>query len=184
MVTWLTNTLRASGATSESIPTTLMPRCAACLSAGATAFGSLPAMMIASGFCCAAALMIEICDDAPASVGPVIRFEPPSSFSASSTPECSNSSYGLPSCFGIETVFSPSLMGALGSAASLPAGVDSAAESLPEDDESSFVSPHAANASAATRASAVMSARRMRAGSDMIIDPPQGCGLTGAAVPP
>ena len=92
VVTWLTNTLRASGATSESMATTLTSRCAACLSAGATAFGSLPAMMIASGFCWTAALMIAICDDAPASVGPVIRFEPPSSSSASSTPECSNSS--------------------------------------------------------------------------------------------
>ena len=85
-------------------------------------------MMIASGFCCTAALMIAICDDAPASVGPLIWFEPPSSSSASSTPECSNSSYGLPSCFGIETVFSPSLIGAVGSASS-PAGVDSAAAS-------------------------------------------------------
>ena len=92
VVTWLTNTLRASGATSESMPTILMPRCAACLSAGATASGSLPAMMIASGFCWTAALMIGICVDAPASVGPEMRFEPPSSLSASSTPECSNSS--------------------------------------------------------------------------------------------
>src|SRR5919112_858952 len=119
VVTWLTNTLRASGATSESMPTTVTPRFAACLSAGATAFGSFPAMMIASGFCWTAALMIEICDDAEASVGPVIRLEPLSSFSASSTPECSNSSYGLPSCFGIETVLSPSLIGAFGSAAPL-----------------------------------------------------------------
>src|SRR5215212_7214605 len=96
------------------MPTILMPRCAACLSAGATASGSLPAMMIASGFCCAAALMIEICEDALASVGPLMRLDPPSSLSASSMPECSNSSYGLPSCFGIETVFSPCLMGASG----------------------------------------------------------------------
>ena len=73
-------------------------------------------MMIASGFCWTAALMIGTCDDAPASVGPGMRFEPPSSFSASSTPECSNSSYGLPSCFGIETVFRPFLIGAFGSA--------------------------------------------------------------------
>ena len=72
-------------------------------------------MMIASGFCWTAALMIAICDDAPASVGPEIRFEPPSSFSASSTPECSNSSYGLPSCFGIETVLRPCGISALGS---------------------------------------------------------------------
>jgi hypothetical protein len=36
--------------------------------------------------------MIGICVDAPASVGPEIVFVPPSSFSASSTPECSNSS--------------------------------------------------------------------------------------------
>ena len=92
VVTWLMNTLRASGATSESMPTTFTPRCAACFSAGATALGSLPAMMIASGFCWTAVLMIGICVDAPASVGPVIRFEPPSSLSASSTPECSNSS--------------------------------------------------------------------------------------------
>ena len=63
-MTWLTKTLRASGATSESMPTTLTPRCAACLSAGATALGSLPAMMIASGFCWTAALMNGICDDA------------------------------------------------------------------------------------------------------------------------
>ena len=91
-MTWLTNTLRASGATSESMPTTLTPRSAACLSAGATAPGSLPAMMIASAFCWTAALMKEICDDADASVGPVILFVPPSSFIASSMPECSNSS--------------------------------------------------------------------------------------------
>src|SRR3954453_1010981 len=114
VVTWLTKTLRASGATSESMPTTLMPRCAACLSAGATAPGSLPAMMIASAFCWTAALMNEICEDADASVGPVILFEPPSSLSASSMPECSNSSYGLPSCFGIDTVFRPCLIGAEG----------------------------------------------------------------------
>ena len=49
-------------------------------------------MMIASGFCWTAALMIEICDDADASVGPEIRLEPPSSSSASAMPECSNSS--------------------------------------------------------------------------------------------
>ena len=89
---WLTNTVRASGATSESIATTLTPRWSACLRAGATAFGSLPAMMIASGFCWTAELMIDTCEEAPASVGPEIRFEPPSSLSASSTPECSVSS--------------------------------------------------------------------------------------------
>ena len=49
-------------------------------------------MMIASAFCWTAALMNEICDDADASVGPVILFVPPSSFIASSMPECSNSS--------------------------------------------------------------------------------------------
>jgi hypothetical protein len=43
-------------------------------------------MMIALGFCWTAALMIGICVDAPASVGPVIRFEPPSSLRASSMP--------------------------------------------------------------------------------------------------
>jgi hypothetical protein len=85
-------TLRASGATSESMPTILTPRCAACLSAGATALGSLPAMMIALGFCWTAALMMGIWVDAPASVGPEIRFDPPSSLRASSMPECSYSS--------------------------------------------------------------------------------------------
>jgi hypothetical protein len=60
--------------------------------------------------------MNEICDDADASVGPVILFVPPSSFIASSMPECSNSSYGLPSCFGIETVLRPVFRGAFGSA--------------------------------------------------------------------
>jgi hypothetical protein len=40
-------------------------------------------MMIASGFFWTAALMIGICVDAPASVGPEIVFVPPSSFSAS-----------------------------------------------------------------------------------------------------
>ena len=88
----MTNTERASGATSESMPTTLIPRLAACLRAGATAFGSLPAMMIASGFCWATELMMDTCEDAPASVEPWMRLEPPSSFSASSTPECSVSS--------------------------------------------------------------------------------------------
>ena len=83
VVTWLMNTLRASGATSESIATTLMPRWAACLRAGATAFGSLPAMMIAFGFCWTIELMSGTCDDAPASVEPWMRLLPPSSFSAS-----------------------------------------------------------------------------------------------------
>src|SRR3954464_13126114 len=115
VVTWLTNTLRASGATSESMPTIFTPFCAACLSAGATALGSLPAMMIASGFCWTAELMIGIWVDAPASVGPVIRFEPPSSFSASSTPEGSASSWGFPGCVGIEAVVIPFLIGAFGS---------------------------------------------------------------------
>src|SRR3954470_4100135 len=73
VVTWLMNTLRASGATSESMPTICMPFWAACLRAGATALGSLPAMMIASGFCWTAELMIGIWVAAPASVGPVIR---------------------------------------------------------------------------------------------------------------
>ena len=36
--------------------------------------------------------MIETCVEAPASVGPEMRFEPPSSFIPSVTPECSNSS--------------------------------------------------------------------------------------------
>ena len=49
------------------------------MSAGAIAFGSLPAMMSASGFDCTAALMIETCVEAPASVGPEMRFDPPSS---------------------------------------------------------------------------------------------------------
>ena len=92
VVTWLMNTLRASGATSESIATTLMPFAAACFSAGATAFGSFPAMMIAAGFCCVIELMSGTCDDAPASVEPWMRSLPPSSFAASTTPECSNSS--------------------------------------------------------------------------------------------
>ena len=115
-------------------------------------------MMIASGFCCTAALMIGICDDAPASVGPEMRFEPPSSLSASSTPECSNSSYGLPSCFGIETVFSPCLISALGSAVAAAAGVEAAA--LSDEAFSSFVSPQAATTNAASSASATRSTRR------------------------
>ena len=49
-------------------------------------------MMIASGFFWTAALMIGTWVDAPASVGPEMVFEPFSSVSASSTPECSNSS--------------------------------------------------------------------------------------------
>src|SRR5215217_6737903 len=52
VVTWLMNTLRASGATSESMLTTFTPFWAACLSAGAIAFGSLPAMISASGLDC------------------------------------------------------------------------------------------------------------------------------------
>src|SRR3954470_22470098 len=152
------NTLRASAATSESMPTILMPLAAACLSAGATASGSLPAMMIASGFCWTAALMIGICVDAPASVGPVIRLEPPSSLSASSMPECSNSSYGLPSCFGIDTVLRPCLIGADGFASPEPELLELELELLllllePDDaDCSSLVSPHAASTAAtATR---------------------------------
>src|SRR5215216_5429136 len=180
VVTWLTNTLRASAATSESMPTTLMPRCAACLSAGATASGSLPAMMIASGFCWTAALMIEICDDALASVGPVILLEPPSSFSASSTPECSNSSYGLPSCLGIETVFRPCLISASGLAAS-----DELLELLEDDeDSSSLVEPQAENASAATSASAANGSRRADGRADfMTWNPPPGYGWSCAGVP-
>jgi hypothetical protein len=49
-------------------------------------------MMIASGFCWTIELMIGTCDDAPASVEPWMRSLPPSSLSASWTPECSNSS--------------------------------------------------------------------------------------------
>src|SRR3954447_22446784 len=178
VVTWLTNTLRASAATSESMPTTLIPRCAACLSAGATAPGSLPAMMIASGFCWTAALMIEICDDADASVGPVILLEPLSSFSASSTPECSNSSYGLPSCFGIETVLRPCGILALGSGA-LESELldDDDDEELPDELDSSLVSPHAAKTNIATMASAASSARSAGGRVDLITsDPPQGGG--------
>ena len=92
--------------------------------------------------------MIEICDDAPASVGPEMRFEPPSSFSASSTPECSNSSYGLPSCFGIETVLRPFLISAFGIGA---ARLDSLDDDELLDDSSSFVAPQAEKASAATQ---------------------------------
>src|SRR5215212_7110832 len=142
------------------MPTILMPRCAACLSAGATASGSLPAMMIASGFCWVAALMIEICEEALASVGPLIRLDPPSSFNASSMPECSNSSYGLPSCFGIETVLSPCLIGASGLAPSDCELLDELPLLLFEA-SSSFVDPQAENASAATRASAPSSTRRL-----------------------
>src|SRR3954452_6753924 len=148
------------------MPTTLMPRCAACLSAGATAPGSLPAMMIASAFCCTAALMNEICEDAEASVGPVILFEPPSSFMASSMPECSNSSYGLPSCLGIETVLRPFFSGADGLASPEPELAELLLLLLlePEDaDCSSLVSPHAASTAATaispTAASKARSAR-------------------------
>src|SRR3954451_19814156 len=150
------------------MPTTLMPRCAACLSAGATAPGSLPAMMIASAFCCTAALMNEICEDADASVGPVILFEPPSSLSASSMPECSNSSYGLPSCFGIDTVLRPCLIGADGFASPEPELLELELELLlllePDDaDCSSLVSPHAASTAAtATRPTAASQARSAR----------------------
>ena len=49
-------------------------------------------MTIAAGFCWTIELMIGTCDDAPASVEPWIRLLPPSSFIASTTPECSNSS--------------------------------------------------------------------------------------------
>src|SRR5215210_8275346 len=129
-----------------------MSRWAACLSAGATAAGSLPAMMIASGFCCTAALMIEICDDAPASVGPVIRFEPPSSSSASSTPECSYSSYGLPSCLGIDTVLRPCLISAFGSAP--PPESEFFDDAAFDESDSSCVSPHAANTSTTNNESA------------------------------
>src|SRR3954447_19042400 len=152
VVTWLTNTLRASGATSESIPTILIPFCAACLRAGATALGSLPAMMIAVGFCWAIELMSGTCDDAPASVEPWMRSLPPSSLAASTTPECSNSSYGLPSCFGIDTIFRPFGIGADGLA---PASAfEDAWVEPPEFELESFLGePHAA----ATRASAATS---------------------------
>ena len=103
-------------------------------------------------------------------------FVPPSSFSASSTPECSNSSYGLPSCFGIETVFMPFLSGAFGS--TLPLSDEDDDELL--DELSSFlVSPQAASISVvASTASAAMSAR------GIAIDPPQGVGMTGGAASP
>jgi hypothetical protein len=140
------------------------------LSAGATASGSLPAMMIAAGLPCAAALMIGICVDAPASVGPLIEFAPPSSLSASSMPECSNSSYGLPSCFGIETVFRPFGISALGLTPPSFAGV--AVASPPDAAFSSFVSPHATTTNAATRASAASSARRACGRADFM-DPPR-----------
>ena len=119
-------------------------------------------MMIASAFCWTAALMNEICDDADASVGPVILFVPPSSFIASSMPECSNSSYGLPSCFGIETVLRPVFEGRVRIGARLR-GEDSDCDApLPLDAWSSLVSPHAAtNAVAATSTSAA-STRRYR----------------------
>src|SRR4051794_6516413 len=156
------------------MPTTLMPRCAACLSAGATAPGSLPAMMIASAFCWTAALMNEICEDADASVGPVILFEPPSSLSASSMPECSNSSYGLPSCFGIETVLRPSLIGADGFA-SLELELELLLLLLEPDDAdcSSLVSPHAASTAAtATRPTAASKARSARRETELMTLPP------------
>ena len=126
--------------------------------------------------------MIAICDDAPASVGPEIRFEPPSSFSASSTPECSNSSYGLPSCFGIETVLSPCGISALGS--TLLSSLDADVLSFEDDDWSSCVSPQAANTSAATRASAARTARRVRGVADiMTSDPPPGDGQCDGGAP-
>src|SRR4051794_35841739 len=178
------NTERASAATSESMPTILTPRLAACLSAGATAFGSLPAMMIASGFDCAAELMIGICEEAPASVGPWMRLEPPSSLSASVMPECSYSSYGLPSCLGIETVLSPVGIFAFGSAAPPPpeAWVD---VSPPDavDSEELLVSPHAATTNAATRASAANVARSQRVPTVMG-EPPPGDEPSRAAGPP
>src|ERR1043165_7168384 len=99
-------------------------------------------MMIASGFFWTAALMIGICVDAPASVGPEIVFDPPSSFSASSTPECSNSSYGLPSCFGIETVFMSFLSGAFGSTLALS---DEDEDELLDELSSFLVSPQGAS---------------------------------------
>ena len=86
------NTVRASVATSESIPTTLMPASAAFFSAGATALASLPAMMRASGSCWVTELMSGTCDEAPASVGPTISLLPPSSSMAMVTPPCSISS--------------------------------------------------------------------------------------------
>src|SRR3954467_12441782 len=63
VVTWLTNTLRASGGAAECIATAFTPRCAACFRPGVTAFGSLPAMMIAGGFCWTIELMIGTCED-------------------------------------------------------------------------------------------------------------------------
>jgi hypothetical protein len=166
-------TLRASGATSESMPTIFTPRCAACLSAGATALGSLPAMMIALGFCCTAALMIGIWVDAPASVGPVIRFEPPSSLRASSMPECSYSSYGLPSCLGIETVFMPGLIGAfgLGAPASDVLAVPCADWVDDPVSELFLVSPQAARTNAASSASATSSAPGVRGRVDFMRPP-------------
>src|SRR6185295_2017853 len=95
--------------------------------------------------------------------------------SASSTPECSNSSYGLPSCFGIETVLSPFGISALGSAvASADDGVEVAS---PEAAFSSFVSPHAATTNAATNTSAASSTRRC---ADFM-DPPPGVDVSDAA---
>src|SRR3954454_20327296 len=141
-------------------------------------------MISASGFCCTAALMIDTCDDAPASVGPVMRFEPPSSLSASSTPECSNSSWGFPGCFGIETVWRPCGISALGSAAPLDPELLELDDAEPLDElESSLVEPQAATTNIATMASAASSARSAGGRVDFITsDPPQGGGWKLGAV--
>src|SRR3954447_21467439 len=159
---WLMKSVRASLATSESCVTTLMPLAAACFSAGATASGSLPAMMMASGFCWIVDWMIGTCVEAPASVGPLRVKLPPTDVMADLVPLSSMSSYGLPSCFGIWTTLMPFLIGAFGfalAASLLP--LDAAA--LVDVVLLSLVSPHAvAKTERATTAAEAAESRKAR----------------------
>ena len=139
------NTLRASGATSESMLTTLTPFCGGLLERRGDR------VRVVAGDDDRVRLLLDGGVDERdlrrgAGVGRAeMRFEPPSSFIASSTPECSNSSYGLPSCFGIETVLRPCLE--LGARDRRRSTSRTALRRAARRRSSSFVSPQAATAS-------------------------------------
>src|SRR5206468_1429486 len=80
---------------------TFTPFAMARLSAGATAFGSLPEMMIAFAPCWTAVLMNDTCAVADAAVGPLYVTVSPSCFPAALAPAPFSVNTGIPMNFGI-----------------------------------------------------------------------------------
>src|SRR5579885_762156 len=103
---WLTKTVRASGSTSESKLTTLMPWAIACLRAGATALGSSPEMTMALTCCSVSVVIKGICAAALALDGPTCWNFPFRSFAASWPPEAAVVKYGLLTCLGRNAILS------------------------------------------------------------------------------